>query len=55
MANYRLLPEAKDDLIRIYKYGIMRFGEVHANLYLSELLDEFKRICKFQILGSIKI
>lgn len=46
MANYRLSQEAKDDLIRIYKYGIMRFGEVQANLYLSELLDEFERIGK---------
>ena len=46
MANYRLSQEAKDDLIRIYTYGIMRFGETQANLYLSELLDEFERIGK---------
>lgn len=31
MANYRLSPEAKDDLIRIYRYGIFKFGEVNLN------------------------
>lgn len=46
MANYRLSPEAKEDLIRIYKYGIMRFGLVQANLYLSELQDALERIGK---------
>lgn len=37
MANYRLSPEAKDDLIRIYSYGIFKFGVVQADLHLSEL------------------
>lgn len=44
MANYRLSPEAKDDLIRIYRYGALKFGKTHAEIYLSELLNEFERI-----------
>ncbi len=44
MANYRLSPEAKDDLIRIYTYGMLKFGETQAECYLSELLEEFERI-----------
>lgn len=57
MPNYRLSPEAKDDLIGIYNYGVIRFGEVQAELYLSELLNEFERIVKnpehFQAMDDI--
>lgn len=30
MANYKLSTEAKDDLIRIYHYGVERFGATEA-------------------------
>ncbi|WP_435624009.1 type II toxin-antitoxin system RelE/ParE family toxin [Flagellimonas sp.] len=46
MTKYKLSPEAKDDLIRIYSYGISKFGKVQAEVYLSELLNCFDRISK---------
>ena len=46
MTKYRLSPEAKDDLIRIYNYGIVQFGEVQAERYLSELFNCFTNITK---------
>ncbi|MEM9078220.1 MAG: type II toxin-antitoxin system RelE/ParE family toxin [Bacteroidota bacterium] len=46
MTKYKLSPEAKDDLVRIYNYGISKFGQTKADLYLSELLNCFKRIVK---------
>ncbi len=26
MANYKLTPQAKEDLLRIYEYGVLHFG-----------------------------
>ncbi|WP_420603557.1 type II toxin-antitoxin system RelE/ParE family toxin [Flagellimonas sp.] len=44
MTKYKLSPEAKDDLIRIYNYGLIQFGEAQAEKYIVELLDAFKRL-----------
>ena len=46
MTKYKLSPEAKDDLVRIYNYGMTKFGQAQADLYLSELLSCFERIVK---------
>ena len=46
MTKYRLSPEEKDDLVWIYNYGITQFGQAHADLYLSELLNCFEHIVK---------
>ncbi|MEM6517148.1 MAG: type II toxin-antitoxin system RelE/ParE family toxin [Bacteroidota bacterium] len=46
MTKYKLSPEGKDDLVRIYTYGISKFGQAQADHYLSELLHSFERIVK---------
>jgi hypothetical protein len=33
MGNYKLTEDAKDDLRRIYRYGVKEFGEAQADLY----------------------
>ena len=58
MANYRISNEAKDDLIHIYRYGVIRFGEAQAEKYFSELYDQFESIAfhpdHYQALEHIK-
>ncbi len=34
MGNYEISPEAKEDLYRIYEYGVNNFGERLADIYL---------------------
>ena len=36
---YDLSANAKDDLRNIYRFGLDRFGEAQADLYLAELLE----------------
>lgn len=44
MAEYRLSEEAKDDLIRIHQYGVMKFGMHQADLYFNRFFEYFKSI-----------
>ena len=44
MANYKLSHEAKDDLIRIYHYGIENFGINQADKYFNALFKSFDNI-----------
>lgn len=44
MANYRLSEEAKEDLIRIYRYGVERFGEQQAEKYYNSFFKYFEII-----------
>ena len=44
MANYRLSNAAKEDLIRIYNYGVQRFGEVQAEKYFHTFFEYFEII-----------
>lgn len=44
MAEYRLSNAAKEDLIRIHHYGMLKFGEVQADKYLSAFFDYFELI-----------
>lgn len=44
MYNYFLSREGKEDLWRIYEYGISRFGETQADKYLMTLHDCFAKI-----------
>ncbi len=44
MANYRLSKEAEQDLIRIYQFGLYRFGVSQADKYFKQLSDCFQRI-----------
>lgn len=44
MGHYRLTEEAKVDLIRIHKYGVLRFGEAQADKYFMAFFDQFDLI-----------
>lgn len=44
MAKYRLSEEAKEDLIRIYRYGVERFGEQQAEKYYNSFFKYFEII-----------
>ena len=39
MANYKLSPNAKDDLERIWFYGLEQWGQEMADRYLQELFE----------------
>lgn len=44
MGNYRLSPAAKDDLYRIWLYGLEQWGIDAADHYHAELLEQFENI-----------
>lgn len=41
MPNYKLSNEAKNDLIRIYRYGLVKFGETQADKYFNTFFNYF--------------
>lgn len=44
MGNYKLTEDAKEDLRRIYRYGVKEFGEAQADLYYDALFRHFEQI-----------
>lgn len=44
MAKYRLSNEAKNDLIRIYHYGVKKFGITQADKYFESFFEYFEII-----------
>ena len=42
MASYKLSNQAKEDLIRIHKYGVRTFGEEQADRYLFDFLSSLR-------------
>lgn len=46
MGNYRLTPDAKVDLWRIYNRGLEKWGEVQADQYYNALFDRFEQIAE---------
>jgi toxin ParE1/3/4 len=46
MAEYRLSNVAKDDLIRIHRYGTERFGAQQADKYFDAFFDCFEMIAR---------
>lgn len=58
MANYKLRESAKEDLIRIYLYGVEQFGEKQAEKYYNKLFDHFDKIAlspfSFESVNHIK-
>lgn len=46
MGEFKLNEEAEEDLIRIYKYGIQRFGIIQADKYYTKLYKCFDEITK---------
>jgi toxin ParE1/3/4 len=41
MAEYKLSNTAKEDLIRIHQYGIVKFGQNQADKYLDKFFEYF--------------
>ena len=58
MARYKITTEAKEDLIRIYHYGVQRFGEKQADKYYESFFKYFEMIAErpysFESVNSIK-
>ena len=44
MSEYRLSNVAKDDLIRIHRYGVKRFGVIQAEKYFDAFFEYFDLI-----------
>jgi len=58
MGNYKLTEDAKDDLRRIYRYGVKELGEAQADLYYDALSRRFEQIAEnpylFQAIDHIR-
>ncbi|MCK5814877.1 MAG: type II toxin-antitoxin system RelE/ParE family toxin [Flavobacteriaceae bacterium] len=46
MANYKLSNVAKDDLIRIHRYGVKKFGMTQADKYFNTFFEYFDIIAE---------
>ena len=46
MTKYRLSNDAKDDLMRIHRYGIKKFGVQQADKYFETFFEYFDIIAK---------
>lgn len=46
MANFNLSNTAKEDLIRIYQYGVRKFGESQAEKYFHSFYEQFEKIAE---------
>jgi len=46
MANYKISNDAKEDLRRIYKYGVSKFGINQADKYYNSFFDNFEKIAQ---------
>lgn len=55
MGSYNLSPRAENDLQRIYTFGLERFGERQADIYLSGLIDQFDAIAREPLLYPIDV
>ncbi|MDP4844713.1 MAG: type II toxin-antitoxin system RelE/ParE family toxin [Salibacteraceae bacterium] len=46
MAKYRISNQAKEDLIRIYHYGVSKFGSAQADIYFNTFFEYFNLIAE---------
>tara|TARA_R110002050_G_scaffold293949_3_gene451165 strand:- start:62 stop:349 length:288 start_codon:yes stop_codon:yes gene_type:complete len=46
MTDYRLSNAAKDDLIRIHRYGVKKFGMAQADKYFESFFEYFNIIAQ---------
>lgn len=46
MAKYKLSNQAKEDLIRIYQYGVHKFGSSQAEIYFNTFFEYFTLIAQ---------
>ena len=44
MSKYKISNEAKQDLIRIHRYGMLQYGEEQADKYYNSFFDKFHLI-----------
>ena len=44
MSKYKLSISAKEDLIKIYHYGVQKFGEKQADKYFQSFFEYFDLI-----------
>lgn len=58
MANYKLSPNAENDLYRIWLRGVNDFGEAQADKYYNAFFDRFEQIaespCLYQAVNHIR-
>ncbi|MBB3699491.1 type II toxin-antitoxin system RelE/ParE family toxin [Flammeovirga yaeyamensis] len=54
MANYKLSNVAKEDLIRIYRYGVEQFGEKQADKYFNSFERIAQRPFSYESVDYIK-
>ena len=50
MASYRLTKNAKEDLKRIYRRGLMQFGKARVDKYLDAFFNRFEQIAQQPLL-----
>ena len=59
MANYRISSDAKEDLRRIYRRGVIEFGEAEADLYFDALFERFEELAErpnmYQAVDDIRV
>ncbi len=46
MGNYKLTPDAKSDLWRIYRHGLEKWGEAQADQYYNDFFDRFEQLAE---------
>ncbi|WP_447971844.1 type II toxin-antitoxin system RelE/ParE family toxin [Nitrospira sp. M1] len=46
MGNYRLSPEAEEDLYRIYQWGCRKHGEAAADEYYLAFFERFEQLAE---------
>ncbi len=46
MGSYKLTPEAKADLRRIYRRGVREYGEIQADIYFYAFFDRFDELAE---------
>ena len=59
MPNYKISNLAKEDLIRMHKYGVEKFGTIQADKYFDSFFENFDIIAEnpfyFEAVDYIKI
>ncbi len=46
MANYRINEDSKADLQRIYRRGVLEFGEAQADRYFNAFFERFEELAE---------
>ena len=46
MGSYKLTPDAKADLWRIYRHGLEKWGEAQADQYYNDFFDRFEQLAE---------